>query len=77
MCLLWLTGRICDRATQLRGIGGAADGFGAFVAFYLADLKWSQVSVGFALTIGRFDAAFGVIPGGAWPMAYAGSAVTD
>ncbi|HEY7246025.1 MAG TPA: MFS transporter [Xanthobacteraceae bacterium] len=40
-------------------------GFGAFVAFYLAGLHWSQESVGVVLTIGRVVSALGLIPGGA------------
>jgi len=40
-------------------------GFGAFVSFYLADLRWSQESVGFALTLGRLSGVLGLIPAGA------------
>ena len=40
-------------------------GFGAFVSLYLAELQWSQESVGFALTIGRISGVLGVIPAGA------------
>jgi hypothetical protein len=40
-------------------------GFGAFVSLYLAELQWPQLSVGFALTIGRISGAIGMIPAGA------------
>lgn len=40
-------------------------GFGAFVSLYLAELQWSQESVGFALTIGRISGVIGVVPAGA------------
>ena len=40
-------------------------GFGAFVSLYLAEMQWSQESVGFALTIGRISGVIGVIPAGA------------
>jgi MFS family permease len=40
-------------------------GFGAFVSLYLAELQWSQQSVGFALTIGRISGVIGMIPAGA------------
>jgi MFS family permease len=39
-------------------------GFGAFVAFYLAGLSWSQVDVGLVLTIGRLTSALMLVPGG-------------
>jgi len=40
-------------------------GFGAFVAFYLAGLGWSQSSVGLALSAGGLAGVLGQIPGGA------------
>jgi MFS family permease len=39
--------------------------FGAFVAFYLAELGWSKGQVGFALTVGTLAAVISQIPGGA------------
>jgi hypothetical protein len=39
--------------------------FGAFVAFYLAALGWSQSSVGLALSTGGLAGVLGQIPGGA------------
>src|SRR5262245_36398983 len=39
--------------------------FGAFVAFYLAELGWSKGQVGFALSIGTLAAVISQIPGGA------------
>jgi MFS family permease len=40
-------------------------GFGAFVAFYLADLGWSKSQVGLALTVGTLAGVISQIPGGA------------
>jgi hypothetical protein len=39
--------------------------FGAFVAFYLADLGWSKGQVGLALTVGTLAGVISQIPGGA------------
>ena len=39
--------------------------FGAFVAFYLADLGWSKGHVGLALTVGTLAGVISQIPGGA------------
>jgi MFS family permease len=39
--------------------------FGAFVAFYLAELGWSKGQVGLALTVGTLAAVISQIPGGA------------
>src|SRR5215475_4626052 len=39
--------------------------FGAFVAFYLADLGWSKDHVGLALTVGTLAGVISQIPGGA------------
>ncbi|MGH6677390.1 MAG: MFS transporter [Bradyrhizobium sp.] len=46
-------------------IADVQEGFGAFIAFYLADLKWSQESIGEMLTIGRAVSALSLLPGGA------------
>ena len=46
-------------------IADVQEGFGAFIAFYLADLKWSQELIGEVLTIGRAVSALSLIPGGA------------
>lgn len=46
-------------------IADVQEGFGAFVAFYLADLSWSQESIGEMLTLGRVASALSLIPGGA------------
>jgi MFS family permease len=40
-------------------------GFGAFLAFYLAQFDWSVQSVGLALTIGSLTGVLAQIPGGA------------
>jgi predicted MFS family arabinose efflux permease len=40
-------------------------GFGTFVAFYLADLGWSQSDVGLALGTGGFAGVLSLVPGGA------------
>jgi hypothetical protein len=39
--------------------------FGAFVAFYLADLGWPKDHVGLALTVGTLAGVISQIPGGA------------
>jgi hypothetical protein len=46
-------------------IADVQEGFGAFVAFYLADLKWSQETIGLMLTVGNAVSAVSLIPGGA------------
>lgn len=46
-------------------IADVQEGFGAFVAFYLADLRWSQETVGLMLTLGKAASALSLIPGGA------------
>jgi MFS family permease len=57
-------------------------GFGAFVAVYLTTQKWTQVEIGFVLSIGGLIALFGQMPGGAlvdWARSerlVAGAAVT-
>jgi MFS family permease len=40
-------------------------GFGAFVAFYLAELGWSKSQVGLALAVGTISGVISLIPGGA------------
>jgi hypothetical protein len=40
-------------------------GFGAFLAYYLANLGWSKQSVGLALTVGALAGVLAQIPGGA------------
>jgi predicted MFS family arabinose efflux permease len=46
-------------------IADVQTGFGTFVAFYLAELGWSQSQVGLALGIGGLAGVLGQIPGGA------------
>ena len=56
--------------------------FGAFVAFYLADLGWSKGQVGLALTVGTLAGVISQIPGGAlvdalrWKRALAGIGIS-
>src|ERR1700675_2546659 len=40
-------------------------GFGRFVAVYLTTQKWTQVEIGFVLSIGGIVGLLGQIPGGA------------
>ena len=40
-------------------------GFGPFIAVYLTTQKWTQVDIGFVLTVGGLISLFGQIPGGA------------
>lgn len=40
-------------------------GFGPFIAVYLTSQKWTQVDIGFILTIGGLISLFGQVPGGA------------
>ena len=40
-------------------------GFGPFIAVYLTTQKWTQVEIGFVLSIGGVVALLGQIPGGA------------
>ena len=40
-------------------------GFGAFVAFYLADLGWDKNQVGLALSAGTVAGLIALLPGGA------------
>ena len=46
-------------------VADVEQGFGGFVAFYLADLKWQQESVGWVLTVGRLASALFLLVGGA------------
>src|ERR1700731_138206 len=46
-------------------IADVQTGFGTFVAFYLAQLGWSQGNVGFALAVGTVAGVLSQIPGGA------------
>ena len=46
-------------------IADVQTGFGTFVAFYLAQLGWSQGDVGIALTVGGLAGVAAQIPGGA------------
>jgi MFS family permease len=46
-------------------IADVQSGFGAFVAFYLAELGWSQANVGLALSAGGLAGVLGLVPGGA------------
>jgi hypothetical protein len=62
-------------------IADVQTGFGAFVAFYLADLGWTKGQVGLALTTGTLAAVLSQIPGGAlvdamrWKRALAASGI--
>lgn len=47
-------------------IADVQTGFGTFVAFYLAQLGWSQGDVGLALAVGGIAGVVGQIPGGAF-----------
>jgi MFS family permease len=46
-------------------IADVQTGFGSFVAFYLAQLGWSQASIGAALAAGTITGVLSQIPGGA------------
>jgi MFS family permease len=46
-------------------IADVQTGFGAFVAFYLAELGWSPARIGIALSVGGIAAMISQIPGGA------------
>lgn len=45
-------------------IADVQTGFGAFVAFYLAELGWSQSDVGLVLGSGGIAGVLSLIPGG-------------
>jgi MFS family permease len=57
-------------------------GFGAFLAFYLAEIDWSQQDVGVALAVGNLAAVVALVPGGAladaipWKRALVASGIT-
>ena len=57
-------------------------GFGAFLAFYLAETGWSQENVGIALAVGNLAAVVALVPGGAladavrWKRALVASGIT-
>src|ERR1700754_3778305 len=40
-------------------------GFGPFISVYLTKKKWTQIDIGFVLTVGGLISLFGQIPGGA------------
>src|SRR3954451_15235307 len=46
-------------------IADVQTGFGPFVAVYLTAHKWTQVEIGFALTLGTITAMLSQIPAGA------------
>ncbi|MBN8927504.1 MAG: MFS transporter [Rhodospirillales bacterium 69-11] len=46
-------------------VADAQTGFGAFVAVYLTTHKWTQVEIGFALTLGTMTAVVSQLPAGA------------
>jgi predicted MFS family arabinose efflux permease len=46
-------------------LANAQTGFGPFVAVYLTEQAWTQVDIGFVLTVGGLAALAGQIPGGA------------
>jgi len=46
-------------------IADVQTGFGSFVAFYLAQLGWSQGNIGVALSVGNMAGVLSQIPGGA------------
>lgn len=45
-------------------VAGMLAGFGPYVAVYLADQKWTQEDIGFALTAGGLAALISQLPGG-------------
>src|SRR5512142_754098 len=46
-------------------LADAQTGFGPFIAVYLTTQKWTQVEIGFVLTLGTIVSLVGQIPGGA------------
>jgi MFS family permease len=46
-------------------IADVQTGYGSFVAYYLANLGWSQGAIGLALTVDNLMAVLGQVPGGA------------
>jgi predicted MFS family arabinose efflux permease len=60
------------RRRSLRGldwfvffVADVQTGFGPFIAVYLTTQKWTQIDIGFVLTVGGLISLFGQIPGGA------------
>jgi MFS family permease len=56
-----------NRALDLANffIADVQTGFGPFVAVYLTTMKWTQVEIGFALTLGTMTSLVSQLPGGA------------
>jgi MFS family permease len=56
-----------DRALDLVNffVADVQTGFGPFVAVYLTSQKWTQVEIGFALTLGTMTSLVGQLPAGA------------
>ncbi len=56
-----------DRALDLVNffVADAQTGFGPFVAVYLTTLKWTQVDIGFVLTLGTMTSMISQLPAGA------------
>src|SRR5690348_8602040 len=46
-------------------LADAQTGFGPFVAVYLTSHKWTQVDIGFILTLGTLTSVFSQLPAGA------------
>src|SRR6478752_1252688 len=46
-------------------VADAQTGFGPFVAVYLTSHKWTQVDIGFILTLGTLTSVFSQLPAGA------------
>ena len=45
-------------------LAGALSGFGPYVALFLAEQKWTQQNIGFALTAGGFAGLLSQLPSG-------------
>ena len=60
---LWPSG---ERALDLANffVADVQTGFGPFVAVYLTSSKWTQVEIGFALTLGTMTSLIGQLPAG-------------
>ena len=56
-----------DRALDLVNffVADVQTGFGPFVAVYLTTHKWTQIEIGFALTLGTMTSLVGQLPAGA------------
>src|SRR5215471_7204054 len=46
-------------------IADVQTGFGTFVAFYLANIGWTEAKVGLVLAVGGFAGVLALVPGGA------------